>query len=44
MMLHTKYQGSGPCSFRQDFFSCVRFISLCKTYDPMGRAYFEQTW
>ena len=35
MMLHTKYQGSRPCGFRQDFF-CFPYISLCKTFDTLG--------
>ena len=39
MMLHTKYQGSRTCGFRQDF-SCFPYISLCKTCDPPGWAYF----
>ena len=31
MMLHTKYQGSRPCGFRQeDLF----MFALCKTFDP----------
>ena len=35
MMLHTtKYQGSRPCGFRQEDFSCFPYISLCKTFDP----------
>ena len=38
-MLHTKYQGSRPSDFRQDFF-CFPDISLCKTYDPWGGAIF----
>ena len=29
-MLHTKYQGSRPCGFRQDFFMVLP-VSLCKT-------------
>ena len=35
MILHTKYQGSSPCGFRQeDFFHVAPYISLCKTCDP----------
>ena len=35
MMLHTKYQGSRPCGFRQeDFFHVAPYKSLCKTCDP----------
>ena len=47
MMLHTKYQGSMPCRFRQDYFSSFLYISICKTCDPpeshflAPRAYFE---
>ena len=39
MMLHTKYQCSRPCGFRQE--ECFMFyhISLCKTYDT-GRVHF----
>ena len=34
MMLHTKYQGSRPCGFRQEFFFHLSpYISLCKTCD-----------
>ena len=33
MMLHTKYQGSRPCGFRQEDFSMFPYISLCKTCD-----------
>ena len=33
MMLHAKYQGSRPCGFRQEDFSCVPYISLCQA-DP----------
>ena len=40
MMLHTKYQGSTPYGFRQDFFLCFPYISLCKTCDPRGVAIF----
>ena len=29
MMLHIKYKGTRPCGFRQDFFSCFAYISLC---------------
>ena len=54
MMLHTKYQDSRPCGFRQVFFM-FPYISLCKTFDPPGGgggggggltpgALFEQTW
>ena len=36
-MLHTKYQGSGPCGFRQeDFLHGFPYTSLCKTCDPWG--------
>ena len=51
MMLHTKYQGSRICGFRQeDFFHISPNKSLCQTFDPRGRTilaqrlYFEQTW
>ena len=38
MMLHTKYQGSRHCGFRQeDFFSCFPYISLCKICDHQAR-------
>ena len=30
-MLHTKYQGSRPCGFRQEDFQVFPYISLCKT-------------
>ena len=39
MMLHTKYQGSRPWGFRQDFFTFPS-ISLCKTLDLRGGAIF----
>ena len=41
MILHTKYQGSRPYGFRQeDFFHVAPYISLRKTYDPWGGAFF----
>ena len=40
MMLHTKYQGCGPCGFRQEFLSCFPNISLCILCDTLGRAIF----
>ena len=37
MMLHTKYQGSWPYSFRkEDFFQCLPYISLRKQCDLRG--------
>ena len=39
-MLHTKYQGSRPYDFRQEFCSCFPYVDLCKTCDPLGRGYF----
>ena len=35
-MLHTKYQGSKPCGFRQEDFLmfCLINIGQCKTHDP----------
>ena len=33
-MLHTKYQGSRPCGFRQMIFSGFSYISLCETCEP----------
>ena len=29
------YQGSRPCGFRDEDFSCFHYISLCKTCDPL---------
>ena len=40
MMLHTKYQGSMPCDFRQEYFSPFFYLSLCKISDPQGEAIF----
>ena len=50
MTLHTKYQGSRPCGFRQDnlfTFSLYKVskgakirVSLCKTFDPWCGAMF----
>ena len=41
MMLHTKYQGSGPYGFRQeDFFSHFPYISLYRACDPRGPSHF----
>ena len=34
MMLHTKYQDSRPNGFRQEYFSCFSYISLCKACGP----------
>ena len=45
MMLHTKYQGSRPCGFRQKyFFHGSPYISLCETCDPWGGAIFGPRW
>ena len=42
MMLHTKYQSSRPCGFREeDFFHVARYISLCKTCEPRGQGHFS---
>ena len=49
MMLHTKYQGSRPCGFRLEDFSCFPYISLCKILTPgagsflASGVYVEQT-
>ena len=41
-MLHTKYQSSRPCGFRQeDLFYVSPYISLCKACDPWGVAIFD---
>ena len=40
MMLHTKYQGSRPCGFRQENVFMFTYISLCKICDPCGRDIF----
>jgi len=45
MTLYTKYESSGPCSFRQDFFNCI----LKTIFDPVTYLYnqlkrFEQLW
>ena len=37
---YTKYQCSRPCSFRQEDFSCLSYISLCKTLDSQGGVMF----
>ena len=42
MVVHTKYQGSSPCGFRQDFFSCLPNISLCKTCGPWSGPFLAQ--
>ena len=39
-MIHTKYQCSMPCGFRQEYFSHYPYISLCKTCDPGGGTIF----
>ena len=36
MILHTKYQNSGPSGFRQEDFLCFPNIGLCKSCDPPG--------
>ena len=33
-MLHTKYEGSRPCGFRQEEFFMFSIYNLCKTCDP----------
>ena len=47
MMLHTKYNSTRPCGFRQeDFFN----VFLCKRFDSGAEPFlapgveFEQTW
>ena len=42
MMLHTKYQGSRPCGYRQEDFHCFPYLSLCKTCDPRGGSFWPQ--
>ena len=43
MKLHTKYQGSGPCGFRQEYFFHISpYISLCKTCDPGAGPFWPQ--
>ena len=51
MMLHTKYQGSRHCCFRQDdFFMFSLYKPRFKTCDPVSElllppgVQFEQTW
>ena len=34
MMLHTKYQGSRPCGFRQDFFMFLPIKAYVKPVTP----------
>ena len=36
MMLHTKYQGSGPCGLRQEDFFTFSLYGLCETFDTRG--------
>ena len=33
-MLHTKYHGSKPYGFKQDFFHAFPYIGLCKHVTP----------
>ena len=40
-MLHTKYQGSRPSSFRVEELWNFRSLFLCSTYDPQGGASFD---
>ena len=41
MMSHTKYQGSIPCGFRQEyFFFTFPYISLIEHFTPWGGAIF----
>ena len=44
MILHTKYQGSMPCGFRQEdfFFHVAPYISLCKIFDPRAGLFWPQ--
>ena len=37
VMLHTKYQSSMPCGFRQEDFLCFPYRSLCITCNPRDR-------
>ena len=49
-MLHTKYQGSMSCGFRQEDLFMFRYISLCEHVTPGAGPFlapgelFEQTW
>ena len=40
-MLHTKYQGSRPSSFRVEELWNFRSLFQCSTYDPQGGASFD---
>ena len=42
VMLHTKYQCSRPCGFRQEDFLCFPYISLCKTCDPLAALFLKE--
>ena len=43
MILHTKYQGSRPCGFRQeDFFHVAPYVNLCKTCAPEAGHFWPQ--
>ena len=39
MILHTKYQGSRPCGFRQDFFMLLPILAYVK-HVTLGRGHF----
>ena len=40
MMLHTKYQGSRPCDFRQEDFFMFSYLAYVDYVTPWGRAIF----
>ena len=40
VILHTKYKSSRLCGFRKEDFFRFSYISLCKTYKPLGGAIF----
>ena len=42
MMLHTRYQGSRPCGFRQEAISYFPYRGLCKTFDPRAGHFWSQ--
>ena len=45
MILHTKYQGSRPCGFRQEeLFHVAPYISLCKHVTQGGAIFLPQSY
>ena len=44
MMLHTKYEGSRPCGFRQDFFMVFPIQAYVKHVNPVASQFWHERY